>query len=283
MRKSKIEKPRYFINSLSKGLSVLQTFSERGTPLTLSEISNAMGTNNATATRFLYTLTQLGFIQRDEQRRYHPTPKVLSLGYAFISGSDWREVATYYLERLSDETRATANLSILEDKEILYVIRIRKRSYLPFDIRIGSKLPVYCTAMGKVLMAMGDPEKINPILKTLEFKPLTNHTITSLKKFMDELKKVREKGYAINDEELTIGNRAIAAPILDSEGFAVAAINLAFPTTEYSRKELETLLAPKVIRTGREISDSLIKMESPFVLGGGKPRISSRPKEEKRV
>jgi IclR family pca regulon transcriptional regulator len=268
MRKLGIEKPRYFINSLSKGLSVLEIFSERGGPLTLSEISNAMGTNNATATRFLYTLTQLGFIQRDEQRRYYPTPKVLSLGYAFISGSDWREVASYYLERLSNETQATTNLSILEGKEILYVIRIRKRKYLPFDIRIGSKLPVYCTAMGKVLMALGPSEKVNPILKTLEFKPLTHHTITSLNKFMEELEKVRKKGYALNDEELTIGNRAIGAPVLDKNGDAIAAINIAVPTSQYNRRELEKNIAPILIQTGRQISDALLKMESPFIIGG---------------
>jgi IclR family pca regulon transcriptional regulator len=268
MRNFHISRPRYFISSLAKGLSVLQTFAEAGHPLTLSEIASALGANNTTATRLCYTFTELGFIQKDGQRRYHLTPKILTLGHSFILGLAWKEVAQFYLETLFKEVQETVNLSVLEGSEIIYLIRIRKRKYLPFDVRIGTRLPVYCTAMGKVLMAMGPPEKIKPILKTLEFKPLTVRTITSLNKFMDELGKVRKKGYGINDEELTVGNRAVAAPVLDRQGYAVAAINIAAPTPEYSRSQMEKILAPKVIKTAREISEALIKMEAPLVMGG---------------
>jgi IclR family pca regulon transcriptional regulator len=268
MRNLQISKPRYFISSLAKGLSVLQAFAEAGHPLTLSEIANALGANNTTATRLCYTLTELGFIQKDGQRRYHLTPKILTLGHSYISGLAWQEVVQYYLECLFKEVQETVNLSVLEGVEIIYLIRIRKRKYLPFDVRIGSRLPVYCTAMGKVLMAMSPPEKIKPILKTLKFKPLTARTITSLNKFMDELGKVRKKGYAINDEELTVGNRAVAAPVLDRQGYAVAAINIAVPTTEYSRSQMEKTLVPPIIRTAHEISEALIKMEAPLVTEG---------------
>ena len=268
MRNFPISKPRYFIGSLAKGLSILQAFSEAGHALTLSEIANALKTNNTTATRLCYTLTVLGFIQRDGQRRYHLTPRVLTLGYSFISGLGWQEVAKYYLETLFKEIQETVNLSILEDSEIIYLIRIRKRKYLPFDIQIGTKLPVYCTAMGKILMAMGPPKKIGSILKKLGFKPLTARTITRLDKFLEELGKVRKKGYAINDEELSIGNRAVAAPIVDKQGYAVAAINIAVPTTEYSRSQMEKTLAPQVMRTAHEISGALIKMDVPLVMGG---------------
>jgi len=276
MRNFQISKPRYFISSLAKGLSVLQAFGEAGHALTLSEIANALGANNTTATRLCYTLTELGFIQKDGQRRYHLTPKVLALGHSYISGLAWQEVAKYYLECLFKEVQETVNLSILEGSEIIYIIRIRKRKYLPFDIQTGTKLPVYCTAMGKVLMAMGPPEKVKPILKVLEFKPLTARTLTRLDKFIDELDKVRKKGYAINDEELSIGNRAVAAPVLGKHGYAVAAINIAVPTTEYSRSQMEKKLAPRVIKTAREISEALIKMEAPLVMEG-----SSRAKVEK--
>jgi IclR family pca regulon transcriptional regulator len=276
MRNLEIKRPRYFINSLSKGLTALQAFGEADHPLTLSEIATALRANNTTATRLCYTLTELGFIQRDGQRRYHLTPKVLTLGHSYISGLAWYEVAQYYLEKLFREVQETVSLSILEGSEIIYVLRIRKRKYLPFDIQIGTKLPVYCTAMGKVLMAMGSPKKTQSILKTLEFKPLTAHTITSLDKFIDELDKVRTKGYGINDEELSIGNRSVAAPILDEHGYAVAAIHIALPTTEHSRSQMEKILAPQVIKTAHEISEALIKMEAPLVMEG-----SSRTKLEK--
>ena len=268
MHNLQISKPRYFINSLSKGLSVLQAFAEAGHPLTLSQIANALGANNTTATRLCYTLTELGFISKDGQRRYHLTPKVLTLGHSYISGLAWQEVAQYYLESLFKEVQETVNLSILEGSQIIYLFRIRKRKYLPFDIQIGTKLPVYCTAMGKILMAMGPPKKIGSILKKLEFKPLTARTIKNLDKFKDELDKVRKRGYAINDEELSIGNRAVAAPIVDKQGYAVAATNIAVPTTEYSRSQMEKILAPQVIRTAREIFEALIKMEAPIVMGG---------------
>jgi IclR family pca regulon transcriptional regulator len=268
MRNIEIKKPRYFINSLAKGLSVLQTFSESDHTLTLSEIAHALRANTTTATRLCYTLTELGFIHKDGQRRYHLTPKVLTLGHSYISGLAWQEVAKYYLETLFKEVQETVNLSILEGSEIIYIIRIRKRKYLPFDIQTGTKLPVYCTAMGKVLMAMGPPEKVKPILKVLEFKPLTARTLTRLDKFNDELDKVRKKGYAINDEELSIGNRAVGAPIIDKHNYAVAAINIAVPTTEYSRSQMEKKLAPRVIKTACEISEALIKMEAPLVMEG---------------
>lgn len=268
MRNIEIKKPRYFINSLAKGLSVLQTFSESDHTLTLSEIAHALRANTTTATRLCYTLTELGFIHKDGQRRYHLTPKVLTLGHSYISGLAWQEVAKYYLEVLFKEVQETVNLSILEGSEIIYIIRIRKRKYLPFDIQTGTKLPVYCTAMGKVLMAMGPPEKVKPILKVLEFKPLTARTLTRLDKFNDELDKVRKKGYAINDEELSIGNRAVGAPIIDKHNYAVAAINIAVPTTEYSRSQMEKKLAPRVIKTACEISEALIKMEAPLVMEG---------------
>jgi IclR family transcriptional regulator, pca regulon regulatory protein len=258
-------KPRYFIQSLAKGLAVFQALTEAGHPLTLSEIAKALGVNNTTATRLCYTLGELELLQRDSQRRYHLTPKVLTLGYSYISGLDWREVADYYLERLFKEIQETVNLAILEGPEIIYILRIRKKKYLPFDIRIGTKLPVYCTAMGKILMALGPPEKTRPILKTLKYQPLTNHTLIKLEDFLRELEKVRQKGYAINDEELSIGNRAIAAPVTNEQGYAVAAINLAVPTTRYSRKDLEEKLASPVMITGRQMSEALLKMNASLI------------------
>jgi IclR family pca regulon transcriptional regulator len=268
MRNVSMQRPRYFINSIAKGLAVLEAFSEAGHPLTLSKIASALKANNTTATRLCYTLTELGFIQKDEQKRYHLTPKILTLGHAYISGLAWYEVAQYYLEKLFREVQETVSLSILEGSEIIYVLRIRKRKYLPFDIQVGTKLPVYCTAMGKVLMAMGPPQKTQSILKGLEFKSLTAHTITRLDKLLEELDKVRKNGYGINDEELSIGNRSVAAPILDEKGCAVAAIHIAVPTTNYSRSQMEKTLAPQVIKTAREISEALVKMEAPIAITG---------------
>jgi len=260
-------KTRYFIKALAKGLSVLQAFGEKGHPLTASEIANALGVSNSTSTRLCYTLTELGFIQRDSHGRYNLTPKTITFGYSYLSHLTWWEVVNRYLESLYEKVQETVNLAVLDGSEIIYLIRMRKAKYLPFDIRMGTKLPVFCTAMGKVLMAMGPEEKIRVILKTLEFKPLTVHTIMRLDDFIKELEKVREKGYAIADEELSLGIRAIGAPIVDKNGYAIAAINITVPTAKYSLKELEKTLAPEVKLVASQISKALLKIKDPLVMG----------------
>jgi IclR family transcriptional regulator, pca regulon regulatory protein len=259
--------PRYFVQSLEKGLKMLQIFCEEGKPLALFEIAKKMGTNSALSTRFCYTLCQLGFLQKDEKKRYRLTPHVLTLGYPAVCSLGWHDVAQFYLNILYENINETLSLSILDKTEIIYAIRITKKKYLPFDIRIGSRLPVHCVAMGKVLMAFGRPKIVRPIIKQLKFQPLTAHTISSKDRFEDELKKVRLKGYAINNEELSIGNRTVAVPIYDKEGYAVAAINIAVPTIAYSMQEMEERLCPHLLMTGKKISEALIKIESPIVMG----------------
>jgi IclR family pca regulon transcriptional regulator len=259
MHNSFTKKPRYFVQSLAKGLRLLQTFAEAGKPLTLSDITDIMGANNTTTMRLCYTLTELGFIQRDQQKRYNLTPRVLTLGYPVICRLDWHEVAKYYLEKLFEEIKETVNLTILDGSEILFVHRIRKIKYLPFDIQIGTKLPVYCTATGKILMAMGLPEKTRPILETLEFRPCTDFTINSLDRYLEELDEVRKKGYAINDQEFSEIIRSIGAPVLDEQGYAVAAIGITVPITRYSRAEMEEALASHVMRVAKQISNALIQ------------------------
>lgn len=258
MRKSTHDQPDYFNRSLAKGLKVLEALARADTPLSLSEITATLQTNNTTTTRLCYTLYHLGFIQRDAQKRYHLTPKVLTLGYSSLSRLKWLDIAKYYMEKLFKEVQQTVNLAILDDTEILYLDRIRKSKYLPFDIRIGTKLPVHCTAMGKALMAWADEDIRESILSNIEFKPLTVHTITEMDRFLVELEKAREKRYTVNDEELTIGNRSVASPILNKYGSAFAAVNIAVPTSAYTLAEMEKDLSPQIITTAHNITQALI-------------------------
>lgn len=243
------KKQQYFVQSIAKGLAALESFAEAGHPLTLSELAQALGINNTTATRLCYTLTELGFIRRNGQRRYHLTPRVLTLGYSTIRGLDWREIAHYYLELLCKKVGETVNLSILVGQEILYVLRIKTERILPFDLQVGSTLPVYCTSMGKVFMAFSPPERTRPILEKLQFRPLTHRTISRMEDYFKELEQVKRKGYAINDEELSVGLRSVAAPIRDTHGWAIAAINIAVPTKRFSLNDAEKVLVPRVIET----------------------------------
>ncbi len=254
---------RYFLKSLAKGLHVLNTLANSQNPLGLVELSRRSGTNNATVTRICHTLAELGYVRRDRQRRFHLTPKLLSLGTASLNNLSWRQVARQYLERLAEETGETVNLSVLQGNELIYLVRINNSGrILPFDLQLGSRLPLHCTSMGKSLLAFLDDKDLDRILTGYEFSSLTHRTIDSEKAFRRELTRVKRQGYALNDEELSVGLRSVSAPILDAEGRAIAALNIAVPTRRVSREALEQRLAPLAVKTAAEIQQALGSIDS---------------------
>lgn len=251
----------YFVSSLARGLKVLEAFGKSPNPLTLSEIAQSLGTNKTTATRFCHTLTALGYIKRDSQRRYHLTPRVLSLGYASIRSSGWIKIAQHYIEELSKEINETINLSMLDGSEIIYLVRAKTEKILPYDLMIGSKLPIYCTSMGKVLLAFGKEEKTKDLIAHLELNAFTHRTITRKADLLREIQQTRERGYAFSDEEFSLGLRSVAVPLLGDDQYALAAINIAVPTKRYTVEDLETALVPRLRDLAKQISRSLKGME----------------------
>jgi IclR family pca regulon transcriptional regulator len=254
---------RYFLKSLAKGMNVLYTLANSGEPLGLVELSRRSRTNNATVTRICHTLAELGYLSRDRQRRFYLTPKLLSLGYASMSSLSWHQVARYYLERLAEKTGETVNLSVLQGNELMYLVRINNTGrILPFDLQLGSRLPLHCTSMGKSLLAFLDRRQLDRILRDYDFASLTHRTISDETEFRRELALVKKRGYAVNDEELSVGLRSVSAPIVDSDGHAIAALNIAVPTRRVSRQVLEQRLAPEAVKTAGQIQRALGKMES---------------------
>jgi IclR family pca regulon transcriptional regulator len=256
--------PQYFLKSLAKGMHVIQIMAESREALNLAQLSRRAGTNNATVTRICHTLTELGFVRRDRQRRFHLTPKILSLGYAAMSSLGWRQVAKHYLEQLARQTGETVNLSVLQGNELMYLVRINNTGrILPFDLQLGSRLPLHCTSMGKALLAFARPEEAERILSDYDFTPLTHRTITSAEEFRNELARIRSKGYAINNEELSVGLRSVAAPVKKQGGRALAALNIAVPTSRMTLEELERRLAPLAMETAAGIEAALGSMDCP--------------------
>ena len=252
--------PRYFMQSLAKGLKVLEVIADSDLPLNLTAISRKTGFNIVTTTRCCHTLQVLDLIYRDGHRRFNVTPKVLKFGYAKISRLGWVETARHRMEALAKNIGETINLSILDGDELLYVARI-KTPTAPYDIYIGSKLPLHCTAMGKVLLAFSPPQKAKEAIDRLDFRPLTHRTITKKADYISELEQVRQKGYAINDEELSTGLRSVAAPVLDNKGCVVAALNVAVPIQRYSRNRLEMEIAPQAVEFAQKISRDIQSIE----------------------
>lgn len=254
------KKNQYMVNSLAKGLKVLEVFAAERRPLSLTELAEIMGINHTSAIRMCSSLCDLGFLRKDRQKLYHLAPKVLTLGFAALQTLNWREVAEIRLKRLYDLCQETVNMAILQGTEVLYLIRLRKEKYLPWDLQVGSTLPVHCTAMGKVLMAFSPPECTESIWSTIEIKKMGPRTISSLKNFRAAVEETRKRGFAVNDEELFVGVRTVAVPVFGKGDSALAAINISVATKRHSQKEMLKEMLPPLHEAAAELSQILKDM-----------------------
>lgn len=249
---------RYYIEALGRGLQILEAFSAGAPSLSLTEIAAEAGLGKSTAFRFVYTLERLGYLARDpETKRYRPGLRVLRLGFAALNSMGLRQIALPYLKVLSAAAGETANMSIREGAEVVYVARIATRQILGINLSVGSRLPAYCTSMGKAQLIDLSQDELRDLLGKDPYSAVGPNTITSLDVLVRELDRVRRQGYAINDEELVAGLRSVAAPIRDGEGHVAAAINVSVPGTRVSRQELETVLAPMVTDAAQQITVAL--------------------------
>jgi IclR family pca regulon transcriptional regulator len=251
-------KSRYYVEALSRGLQILEAFSEESPSLSLTEIASSVGLEKSTAFRFVHTLDTLGYLERDpETKHYRPGLRVLQLGFATLNSLEIAEMAQPYLKALFAECGETTNMTIRDGAEIVYVARHRTRQIISANLHLGSRLPVHCTCMGKVQLIDLSRQELDDLLGEGPYQKMGPNTITTLDALVAELDQVRKLGYAINDEELAAGLRAVAAPVRDRSGEVVAAVNISIPTARASRQELEQVLAPMVIKAAREISLAL--------------------------
>ena len=249
---------RYSIETLERGLSVLSLFSNDTSELTLTEISRSADINMTTSLRIASTLEGAGYLRRDpETKRYRPSLKVLQLGFSALHSMDIRQSARPYLERLSKETGETVSLAVLDGLEIVYVDRIRNRQIVGVVLGMGSRLPAHCTSMGKAMLAYLPEDQLKARLNGAVLAACTGNTIVEIDSLAADLAKVRRRGYAINNQELAVGLRAVAAPIWGEHGQVVAAINVSGSTETVSRSRLKQEFVPLLSTTSAEISQSL--------------------------
>jgi IclR family pca regulon transcriptional regulator len=249
---------RYYINSLARGFNLLEKLAEAGEPLTLTQVAESMEMTLPTAYRFLYTLQAIDLIEKEPDRKaYRITPKVLKLGYGVFKSSELWNTAHPHLLRASREYGETFNLAILEGDQILYIDRIKTRSILTINLEIGSKLPAYCTSMGRVLLAWLPPEEARKRLSLHPRKKHTDTTITKLDTLLSILKKVRKDGYATNRGELAPELYSAAAPVLNRQGKAVAALNMAANASRHDPDYLDRIMVPAVVEWADKISSAM--------------------------
>jgi IclR family pca regulon transcriptional regulator len=253
---------RYAIETLERGLNVLTLFSNASSELTLTEISRSAELNMTTSLRIASTLEAAGYLRRDpDTKRYRPSLKVLQLGFSALRSMDIRQAARPDLERLSRETGETVSHAVLDGLEIVYVDRIRNRQIVGVVLGMGSRLPAHCTSMGKAILAFLPDEQLGARLDGSQLKACTANTIANVETLKADLIKVRKQGYAVNNQELAIGLRAVAAPIRGEDGSVVAAINVSGSTETISRSRLRQELAPLLMKTASEISQVLGYMD----------------------
>ena len=213
----------YFVQSLARGLAVIRAFDASAPELTLSEVARATGLTRAAARRFLLTLADLGYVRTDG-RLFALSPRVLELGYAYLSSLSLPEVAEPHLERLVAEVHESSSVSVLDGEDVVYVARVPTARIMRVAISVGTRFPAHATSMGRVLLAGLPDDALEEFLAGADLPRLTARTVSTADALRRELRRVRAQGWALVDQELEEGLRSVAAPIRDRSGDVIAAI-----------------------------------------------------------
>jgi len=230
---------RDFVTALASGLEVIQAFDAEHPRMTLSEVASRTGMNRAKARRFLLTLHALGYV-RKEQRYFELAPRVLQLGYAFLSANNYQGVIQQYLEEITAETGESSSLGVLDGHDVTYVARsAAKHRLMAITLSVGTRLPAAYTSMGRILLAQLSDEELDHFLATINLKPFTDKTVTDVKELRRRIVEARQQEYAISDQELDSGLRSIAVPVYDAKQHLMGAINI---STNAARVDLDTLV-----------------------------------------
>jgi IclR family pca regulon transcriptional regulator len=245
-----------FVQSLARGLRVLTAFDADQPTMTLSEVARATDLSPAAARRFLVTLTQLGYVAYDG-RRYSLRPRVLELGYTYLSRLTLRDVAEPHLEQLAAEVHESSSMSVLDGDDIVYVSRVSTSRIMTISIGLGTRLPAHLTSMGRVLLAHLTPEEREGYLERATLTQRTRRTISGADDLRAELDRVRTQGWSLVDQELEEGLRALAVPVRSRRGVAVAAVNVATHASRSSLDDIRRALLPPLLATAARIEADL--------------------------
>ena len=247
---------RDIMGGLAKGLAVIETFTAHRPRQSIAEVAAASGLDRATARRCLLTLAHHGYADYDG-KFFTLTPRVLRLGTGCLATMPLPQIVQPLLDRLSETLGESASVSILDGPEIVYVARAAQRRVMSIALMPGSRLPAYCTSMGRVLLAALPEDEAARILTSAPTPARTARTLTNLSDLMSELARVRAQGFAINDQEVETGLRSIAVPVYDASGQVLAALNVSTHAGRVSRSELEQRFLPSMLSASRELSAQL--------------------------
>lgn len=248
---------RQFVQGVARAFAVIRCFSSERPALTITDVATRSGLTRAAARRYLLTLKALEYVDQAGSQ-FSLTPRVLELGFTFLSTMSVTSVARPFMEQVVDALREPCSVSVLDERDVVYIARATPAKRLVSStLAVGSRLPAHCTSMGKVLLAAMSPDRLDAFFAGGPLKPMTGRTICSEAKLREALAEVRLRGWAWNDGESEEGIRSVSAPILDRSGRVHAAINVAGLASRVSIKELRSRFVPAVVDAGAAISRAL--------------------------
>lgn len=245
-----------FVRALARGLSVIESFDADHAQLTLSDVAKRTDMTRATARRLLHTLHQLGYVATDG-KYFSLRPKVLNLGFAYLTSLNFEQIAQPFIEKLVEEVQESCSMSVLDGTEVVYVLRVPTKRIMSIGINVGTRLPAAHTSMGRVLLSALDPDQLDTFFVAAPLSAHTKRAITDRSRLEAELAKTRERGWAIVDQELEDGLRSVAAPVRARDGAVIAAINLSGHASRITIERMVDDFVPPLLRTADAISDAL--------------------------
>jgi IclR family transcriptional regulator, pca regulon regulatory protein len=252
------KRPRDFVRPVVHVMNVLRSFGADSPQMSLSQVARKTGMDRAAARRYLLSLAHLGYIVQTG-RLFRLTPKVLDLGFSFISSMSIADIAQNYLSVLSQRTDETFGLAILDGQDVVHIAHAVPRSKIvTVVIRIGERLPALTASGGRVLLAFQSPEEVGRYIDQVVLPPTAWRNVTTKVRLRAELGRVRRRGYALNDPELDVGLRALSVPILNPRESAVAALVVVTSMSSVSRTQLTTEFLPLMRQAAAEIRSAIM-------------------------
>jgi IclR family pca regulon transcriptional regulator len=244
------------VQSFERGLAVIRSFGSDAPAQTLADVARATGLNRATVRRLLHTLEGVGYVRR-EGSLFELTPRVLELGYAFLSSHTLAELANPHLEALSREVHESTSVAVLDGASVVYVARVQANRVMTVAIGIGTRFDAYRTSLGRAILAWQHEDTVAALWEGSDHEHVTDTTVRSLAELRERLAEVRQQGYALVDQELEQGVRSVAAPIRDADGVPVAAVNVSTHTSRTTKSQIRRDVVPPLLRTADAISTAM--------------------------
>lgn len=253
---ARLEASEDYVQSLARGLSVLRVMGSAAATLTNGELAARTGLSRPVVRRLLLTLDALGYVA-EQDGRYFLTPKVMEFGFAYLSTLPLREIAEPVLQQISKSLHESCSVAVRDGGDIVYVARVAAQRIMSISLAVGTRLPLYCTSLGRAMLAFDQPCAVDQYLEGVTLTRRTEHTVTSKRALRAKLNEVRERGYALLDEELELGVRSIAVPILDGSGRALAAMNVSGDARRMSTRDMVATVLPALTKGAAEVTRGL--------------------------